>query len=145
MLPTDSLLPSFDRLRDSLIGMVRSNPLISTKVDDDLHRLVMSSCSPSPLPSPTSVPMQLKGFRYKSSRAWRELSLRFGTDLTASELLSVAEVVAFNLSLTVDRKAKRKKSLLVKWFDDNLKDVIPFLNHVRLIDNQGKPICNAVA
>jgi hypothetical protein len=108
MLPTDSLLPSFDRLRDSLICMVRSNPSISTKVDEDLRRLVLSSCSPSPRSSPTSVPMQLKGFRYKNLRAWRELSLRFGTDLTASELLSVAAGVACNLSLTVDRKAKRK-------------------------------------
>jgi hypothetical protein len=145
MLPTDSLLPSFDRLRDNLIGMVRTNPSISAKVDDDLHRLVMSSCSLSALPCPGSIPMQLKGFRYKSSRAWRELSLRFGTDLTAIELLSIAEVVAFNLSLTVDRKAKRKKSLLVKWFDDNLKEVIPFLNHMRLIDTQGEFIRNTVA
>jgi hypothetical protein len=81
-----------------------------------------------------------KEFPYRTCAAWRDICNRFGTGLTHCELLCLAEVVAFNLNLTLDREAKRRKSCLVKWFDGHLSQISPFLGRVRLMDVDGIPI-----
>lgn len=85
---------------------------------------------------------RMKNFDYKSSMAWKEIVIRYGADLTHGELRCVAEVIADNLAISLDREAKRRKNVLIKWFQENLEQIGPFLNKIKLIDSAGRPITN---
>lgn len=86
---------------------------------------------------------RLKGFKAKDSMAWSEITRRYGSELKHGELLSIAEVVASNANVQLDRDAKRRKSVLIKWFEENWTRISPFLNYVVLEDKktQNPGIC----
>lgn len=86
---------------------------------------------------------RLSGFVAKESMVWMELTRRFGDNLKHGELLSIAEVVSVNANILLDRDAKRRKTVLIKWFQENWAQIHPFLNYVVLEDkNKDKPIIN---
>ena len=91
-------------------------------------------------PSRTALEERLRDFVYKESAAWREISMRYGDELTQSELLCIAKVIGTNLGIIVDREAKRRKNVLIKWFDENLEVILPFFERIRLIGSDGCPI-----
>jgi hypothetical protein len=62
----------------------------------------------------------------------------FGSNLNQAELLSIAEVLAFRLNLKVDRGAKRRKEVLIKWYDENWDRIAPIWQQLALEDNQGR-------
>jgi hypothetical protein len=86
--------------------------------------------------------IRMKDFNYKESAAWHQITSRFGSGLTQSELTCVAEVIANNLNLVVDREAKRRKMVLIRWFEENLTVIAPFLEKIRLLDSMGNMITN---
>ena len=77
------------------------------------------------------IQIRLSGFKPKSSFAYKELIARFG-NICHYDLLSIAQVLATAAGLTIDRDAKRRKSVLIKWFDENWITISPFLNYVVL-------------
>ncbi|OHS98901.1 hypothetical protein TRFO_34769 [Tritrichomonas foetus] len=81
---------------------------------------------------------RLRGFKAKDSRVWSEITRRFGSELKHGELLSIAEVVAANAGVQLDRDAKRRKSVLIKWFEENWIRISPFLNYVILEDKKNQ-------
>ena len=83
------------------------------------------------------VDRRLEGFNITNSRAWKEICQRYGPSLNQTELLSLAEVISMNLSLKVDREAKRRKEVLIKWYDENFDEIRPFLDYVILEDVDG--------
>lgn len=86
------------------------------------------------------VRQRLQGFNKKESRAWSIICQRFGPNLNQSELVSLAEVVAHHLHLKVDREAKRRKEVVLKWFEENSELVFPFLEKVVLEDEDGNTL-----
>lgn len=86
------------------------------------------------------VDKRLKGFQVKDSIAWKEICKRFGSNLNQVELLSIAEVIGNQLNIKVDREAKRRKEVLIKWFDENYSSIGPFLDKIVLEDRSGKKI-----
>ena len=81
---------------------------------------------------------RLKGFRAKESLVWTEITRRFGNEIKHGELLSIAEVVAANAGVQLDRDAKRRKSVLIKWFEENWFQISPYLNYVILEDKKNQ-------
>ncbi|KAK8834742.1 hypothetical protein M9Y10_011163 [Tritrichomonas musculus] len=79
---------------------------------------------------------RLNGFNPKDNTAWREITNRFGNNIKQPELLSIATVLANNANIKLDRDAKRRKSVLIKWFEENWKAILPFLDYVVLEDVQ---------
>lgn len=79
---------------------------------------------------------RLNGFNPKDNPAWREITTRFGNNIKQPELLSIATVLASNANIKLDRDAKRRKSVLIKWFEENWKAILPFLDYVVLEDVQ---------
>ena len=86
------------------------------------------------------VEMRLNGFDYKNSDAWQIICERFGPTLSQSELLSIAQVIAFHAKIKLDREAKRRKEVLIKWFQENIVEIMPFLNRLVLEDSEGNRI-----
>ena len=84
------------------------------------------------------VESRLRGFDVAQSIAWKDVCGRFGHSLSQSELLCVAEVIGSEIGVKVDREAKRRKEVLIKWFDENYVAIAPVLPRIELEDVDGK-------
>jgi hypothetical protein len=56
------------------------------------------------------------------------------------ELRSLAEVVGAEIGVKVDREAKRRKEVLIKWFDENYALMGPILARIQMEDSNGRPM-----
>jgi hypothetical protein len=52
--------------------------------------------------------------------------------LKQEELVSIAELVAQRLRIKLDRDARRRKTVMIKWFDENWLFILPVLRFVVL-------------
>lgn len=84
------------------------------------------------------VEKRLEGFDFRQSQAWKEICDCFGSSLSQNELLSIAQIIAFHAKLKLDREAKRRKEVLIKWFQENLTVARPYLKSLILEDCEGK-------
>jgi hypothetical protein len=78
---------------------------------------------------------RLKDFNARDCSVWREITSRFGRNVKQPELLSIAAVLAAHANIRLDRDAKRRKTVLVKWFDENWPALQPYLDFVVLEDS----------
>ena len=76
------------------------------------------------------VKERLGNFNWKESLAWNYLSSTYGDGLNQKKLLSIAQNCSSSLNISLDRDAKRRKSVLIKWFDDNWNIFEPFLQNL---------------
>jgi hypothetical protein len=77
---------------------------------------------------------RLAGFNVMDNPVWREITGRFGRKIKHPELLSIADVLAAHANIKLDRDAKRRKPVLVKWFNENWGSLRPYLRYVSLED-----------
>jgi hypothetical protein len=80
------------------------------------------------------------GFDASQSIAWREIRTRFGDSLVQTELLSLAQVICSEIGIQVDREAKRRKEVLIKWFDENYSAIRGILSKIEMEDVNGRPL-----
>ena len=81
---------------------------------------------------------RLSGFNPKESPVWKEITKRFGVNIKQPELVSIASVLAGSANIKLDRDAKRRKTVLIKWFDENYAAISPFLDYVVLQEPNSK-------
>jgi hypothetical protein len=86
-------------------------------------------------PEKQRIADRLYGFDHRDNDVWKAISQKFGTNIKQQELLSIASVLAERAGIRLDRDAKRRKSVLVKWFDENWAAVSPYLDYVVLQPN----------
>lgn len=82
------------------------------------------------------ISQRLGNFNPKDNEVWRFLTLRFGQNIKQQELLSIADVLSKNAGIKLDRDAKRRKSVLIKWFEENWQQIKPYINYVVLDDGE---------
>jgi hypothetical protein len=82
---------------------------------------------------------RLKSFSQEHCAAKRLLTELYGP-INGHDLLSLAKVCSHYLSIYLDREASRRKVVLMKWFDENLMDIKPFLRHHIVIENEVQPL-----
>jgi hypothetical protein len=78
------------------------------------------------------IQRRLNGFNWKKSQAWRHLSFQFGPTLTQEELVSIAELIAHRTGIRLDRDARRRKMVMLKWFEEHWTVIQPLLGLVVL-------------
>lgn len=78
------------------------------------------------------VKRRIHGFNYRNSEVWKILTDKYGPKLAHEELLSIAELLAAKTNITLDRDAKRRKAVLVKWFEENWDRIQGFLQFIIL-------------
>ena len=83
------------------------------------------------------IKARLGEFHPKESIVWSEIRRRFGNKLKHGELLSIAEVTSAFARVFLDRDAKRRKSVLIKWFEENWATLSPYLSYV-VLEDKGK-------
>ena len=77
----------------------------------------------------------LKGFDPNISEAVMYLKTKYG-DLKQYEYLQIAEYCTEKIpSLTLDRESKRRKEVLLKWFDENFSILKPVLDDI-VVENE---------
>ena len=86
----------------------------------------------------TRVEKRLGGFGFQKSQAWKEIVVRYGDTLSQNELLGIASIVSAKIGVKLDREAKRRKDVLIKWFDENLENIKPYLDFLALEDENGQ-------
>jgi hypothetical protein len=80
------------------------------------------------------VQKRVDGFNWKRSTAWKRLTASYGPHLKHEELLSIADLVAKKLDIRLDRDARRRKIVMIKWFEENWAAVEPLLSKIILED-----------
>jgi hypothetical protein len=90
---------------------------------------------PDANPEKRRIASRLSGFNPKETPVWQEITRRFGPNVKQPELVSIASVLAQSANIRLDRDAKRRKSVLIKWFQENWDNVPPFLDYVFLGPN----------
>jgi hypothetical protein len=81
------------------------------------------------------ISSRMAGFNPKDNDVWRKITERFGPNIKQPELLSIAQVLSSSCNVKLDRDAKRRKSVLIKWFEENWGTISPFLDYVVLEDS----------
>lgn len=79
------------------------------------------------------IQKRIQGFKWRDSRVWEFLTARFGHKLTQDELVSIADLICRQTQLRLDRDARRRKVVLLKWFEENWTIVQPLL-HIIVLD-----------
>jgi hypothetical protein len=84
--------------------------------------------------------LRLKDFDPNRSAAHSLLAELFGQKINGTDLVSLAETCAVCLNLYLDREAKRRKPVLMKWFDENIDAIRPFLRDHVVIENSSREL-----
>jgi hypothetical protein len=72
-------------------------------------------------------------FDWKNSQIWFWLALKFGEKVTHEELVSIAGVIAKWTNIRLDRDAKRRKMVMMKWFEEHWATIFPLLPAIVLV------------
>jgi hypothetical protein len=81
--------------------------------------------------------VRLEGFDVGSSAIWTAIVKQYGSRVSHNELVAIAQMVASYAGLTLDRGARRRKTVLLKWFDENAAAIMPVLPRVVLEPTHG--------
>jgi hypothetical protein len=78
------------------------------------------------------IQRRVSGFNWRLSYTWAYLSDAFGPRLNQEELVSIAELISGILRIRLDRDARRRKPVMIKWFEENWCYIQPVLRNVVL-------------
>ena len=79
-------------------------------------------------------------FNTYGSRAWKWLHARFGK-IAKEEIISLGQVVAHSLGIELSREYKRRKETMIRWFEDNYDQVMPFIReNIQVIGKDSKEL-----
>ena len=75
------------------------------------------------------VAARLGNFDWKSSNVWIEIKNHFNTSISHSDLKKLSLLLADDARIIPDRDAKRRKSVMIKWMEENWNKLSPFLKY----------------
>lgn len=79
------------------------------------------------------IEKRMENFDYHECAAMIYLSSKFTRLPSRIELVSLAKVCSKHTGIYLDREAYRRKTVLIKWFDENLKALMNFIdNHIQV-------------
>lgn len=82
--------------------------------------------------------LRMGGWVLDTSLGHQFLNKFLGSGYALTDALCLAKLLSCYLDIPLDRAAQRRKSVLVKWFDENIRVIEPFCN------NHVKPLFNEV-
>jgi hypothetical protein len=89
-------------------------------------------------PEMKRIQQRIDGFDWERSPAWLYLCWRFGPRLSQEELISIGTLVAATLQIKLDRDARRRKVVMVKWFEEHWAEIQPLLCLIVLDKSENK-------
>lgn len=128
----------------ALLDLIRTNHAAASAISHHLNRFLLSMCHEQPYSviattnERQKIDERIRNFDYEKSNAWMELARRGWDQLSQAELLSIAQIFGKKFTIPIDREAKRRKSVLVKWFEENLNALRPHLDNIELVFEDGQ-------
>ena len=124
--------------KKAIIALVDRNPALHASIAKHVNHFCrsiysMDSCSIQTTHERLRIDDRIRNFEYEESEAWAELRKRGWDQLRQAELLSIALLLSMKLKVPIDREAKRRKNVLVKWFDENLAELRMKMDYVSLV------------
>jgi hypothetical protein len=95
-----------------------------------MRRAIVSSQSQS---ERKLIAQKLAGFDYGVSRIRRVFQEYQWDELGMTELCGIALALSHFTGIKMDREDKRRKEVLLKWFEDNLDAIEPYFDQIQLI------------
>lgn len=129
------ILPFVQAVTQKLMSIYVPNQ-IYPKGPFDLPSELLVPPSRETLDERTRIAKRLFGFNPKDNYVIKEIAKRFGGAIKQGELIGIASAIAEKANLKLDRDAKRRKNVLIRWFDENWETVGPLLDYVVLEDVQ---------
>ena len=114
---------------DAKIYETVSQRLNRIKSDIDLKQ---SKKCQAPIKEQEKINKDLGEFDYKNSPAWDLIKGRGWQNLSKCELLLIARVMSAYTHIPIDREPKRRKPVLVKWFNDHLEQTKECFNCITI-------------
>jgi len=112
-----------DRIRlPSLNSMVCNLPIVSIDYilgQNTIKGPKVQNCFTKSIREKSRIEARLKGFEPSESIAWNKLEQKFGNQIKRNDLINLATVLSTIAQCDLDRDAKRRKSVLIRWFDEN--------------------------
>lgn len=82
------------------------------------------------------VSLRLQFFNQNECPAYKKLkNIFFQTGISHPELKRIAEILAENCHLRLDRDAKRDNRVLIKWFDENWSILDSEIDRIKIYDS----------
>ena len=122
--------------KKEIMNLIEKNPTASASINRHLlhfissMRFIETGCIQH---ERHRIDERIRNFEYERSEAWAELRRRGWDQLSQAELLSIAQLLGKKLGIELDREAKRRKSILVKWFDENLTALRSRMGNITLV------------
>ena len=89
------------------------------------------------------IKQRLENFDPVNCEASRYLINKFGGLFDQKQLKKIALTLSYALNIPLDREATRRKAVMIKWFDENLDTIKPFLdNNMVIADDDQNPVGN---
>ena len=128
----NELCDSVEKALYEVIDMVKNKPQYpQTVVLDVLKQPVQQQFIPTKEIKKSDeierINNQLGGFDWKKSHAWSKISRTIGNEATLPTLRVIAQDMATKVNIRLGRDEKRRKCVLVKWFNDNWSKLEPML------------------
>lgn len=83
----------------------------------------------------------LRNFDPENSRAVKKLTERFG-ERTQPELLSLAQIISKHTGIKLYRESKRRRTLLLAWYEQNFDKIWPFIEQQVIVQDQDEKVIN---
>ena len=130
-----SILKTFDEFPEVRKKLYHNLDLLLNRLefrDEDLSRMALSERN--------KLNERLNQFDWERSKGYEMIKKKGWDQLNHKELRSIAVILAKKCNITLDREAKRRKPILVKWFDDNWCDISKIIGRFALLDQNESPI-----
>lgn len=76
--------------------------------------------------------IQNRSYDVKSSAAFKKIQKLGWDKLNQKELRSIAQVISKKSGISLDREAKRRREILLTWFDENFDQISEHMDHIVL-------------
>jgi hypothetical protein len=129
--------PRFARARDRLLAIASTRSELAEKFQTELTRLHeclrANSTGASEYQQQERVMLDgiLRDFRMEGSRAHLFFKERKWTDFPMPQLVSIAELLAKEADVPIDREAQRRKLVLFTWLEDNWDALLPWAQELK--------------
>lgn len=130
----DQVIPYLDELNNQIQDLLKEPSLILQSGNKNFLNQMQLLTGNDITGEKIRVALRLSGFDPKNSFVANEISRRFGPNIKQAELYNIAQCIADYAKLNIDRDAKRRKSVLLKWFEEHWQNVSPYLDYVVLED-----------
>jgi hypothetical protein len=123
----------FQQMRFVATTVRSSFPIVSVKFEpgSQANRALGSSWTSE---ERLRISRRMESWTAEGSEVWRSLQNIFGEKIQRYALLDMAVQLSQELGIALDRDAKRRKNVLIKWFEENWARIYPLLN--RYVDQQ---------